>query len=86
MSQTRIARRRPELPTNTSHQEICRYIMQAAKPEYPALPFIASLYIQSVKFEGLTDKQRRALDPHCRLFLGYGCWDSNVCKGDGNES
>ena len=46
--------------------------MQAADPDYPALPFIASLYTYADYNGGLTIKQRKSLDPHCRLFLGYG--------------
>lgn len=59
-------------PRDGTFKEICRYIMQVADPDYPGLPFIASLYTHSHYKNGLTDRQIRALDPHARLFLGYG--------------
>lgn len=57
-------------PRDKTFKEICRYIMQAADPDYPALGFIASLYSYADYHGGLTPKQRKALDPHARLFLG----------------
>lgn len=59
-------------PRDKSYAEICRYIVQAAASDYPALPLVASFLSHSFYSGGLTAKQVRALDPHCRLFLGYG--------------
>lgn len=59
-------------PRDDSYAEICRYIVQAAHPDYPALALVASFLSQCVYNGGLTDKQIKALDPHCRLFLGRG--------------
>lgn len=63
------------LPQDNTYVEICRYIMQKADPNYPSLPFIASLYTYAFYNKGLTKKQRLALNPHTQLFLGYQCYD-----------
>ncbi len=63
-----------EPPRDGTYTELCRYIMQAAPADYPGLEFIASLYTYSISNSGLTLRQRKALDPHCRLFLGHGAY------------
>lgn len=68
-------------PRDNSFIEICRYIMQSAEPDYPALSFVASLYTYAKSHNNcLTFKQIRALDPHCQLFLGYGCYSEMAEK------